>query len=157
MAGIPDSIAAGHAPVQPGDVVVLERDGVQLGTAAATAAQAGLNVLFARAREGDRSEPFRIARQLFGPALEGLEPAERSAVFCGNARLAAFVFSEERPPELEAIHGLYWLATNLAERAPLAIIVEGAQWADEPSLRVCRYLAQRIDELPVALVVARRP
>jgi hypothetical protein len=157
MAALPESIAAGHAPVQPGDVVVLEQGDGQLGAAAATATEAGLQVLFARAREADRDRPFAVARRLFAPALEGLGPAERSAAFAGNARLAAFVFSEERPPELEAIHGLYWLATNLAARSPLAIIVEGAQWADEPSLRVCRYLEQRIDELPVALVVARQP
>ena len=55
------------------------------------------------------------------------------------------------------MHGLYWLTANLAERGPLLLAVDDAQWADEPSLRFAVYLARRVRELPVALLLATRP
>ena len=143
--------------MRPGEVILLDREEGRLGAAAASAAEAGLEILYARAHEGDDAEPFHVARQLFAPALDRLSPEERQELFSGPARLAAPVFAGESPPDLEAVHGLYWLTTHLADRGPIALIVDGAHHADEPSLRVCRYLAERIDELPVALVVARRP
>ena len=55
-----------------------------------------------------------------------------------------------------AVHGLYWLAVHAAEATPLALVVDDAQWADEASLRWLAYLSARIDDLPLALVVATR-
>ena len=43
--------------------------------------------------------------------------------------------------------------TSSADR-PLLITVDDAQWADPPSLRFLGYLARRIADLPIALVVA---
>jgi hypothetical protein len=40
------------------------------------------------------------------------------------------------------VHGLYWLAANLAAQRPLLIAVDDAHWADEPSLRWLAYLAR---------------
>ena len=37
------------------------------------------------------------------------------------------------------------------------LALDDAHWADLPSLRFLHYLLQRLDELPVALVVAARP
>jgi hypothetical protein len=59
--------------------------------------------------------------------------------------------------EFSVVHGLYWLTANLADGRPLALVVDNLDWADEPSLRLCAYLAERIQELPVLLVVAHRP
>jgi len=56
----------------------------------------------------------------------------------------------------EVIHGLYWVAANLAERSPLLVAVDDAQWADGDSLRFLAYLARRVAELPVALVATVR-
>ena len=55
------------------------------------------------------------------------------------------------------LHGLYWLAANLADRRPLLIAVDDAHWADEPSLRWLAYLAPRLEGLAVVLLVALRP
>ena len=55
------------------------------------------------------------------------------------------------------LHGLYWLAVNLADRRPLLIAVDDAHWADEPSLRWLAYLAPRLEGLALALLVALRP
>ena len=43
------------------------------------------------------------------------------------------------------------------ERAPLVMLVDDAQWADGPSLRFLAYLAERLADLPIALVVSMRP
>ena len=50
-------------------------------------------------------------------------------------------------------HSVLWLC---AELGPLALFVDDAQWADQPSLDVLAYLARRIDDLPLLLVVASR-
>jgi DNA-binding CsgD family transcriptional regulator len=55
-----------------------------------------------------------------------------------------------------ALHGLYWLTVNLAERGPLLLAVDDAHWADPPSLRWLCYLAVRVEELPVLLAVTVR-
>ena len=57
----------------------------------------------------------------------------------------------------EALHSLYWLVVNLADRAPVLVLVDDCQWADRDSLRFLAYLAQRIDGLPMAIVLASRP
>ena len=49
------------------------------------------------------------------------------------------------PPGL--LHGLYWLVANLADETPVAVVVDDAHWADEPSLRFLAYLARRVDAL----------
>jgi hypothetical protein len=53
-------------------------------------------------------------------------------------------------------HGLYWLVCNLADTAPLFLGVDDGQWCDPSSARFLRYLARRLDELPVLLAVAVR-
>ena len=56
------------------------------------------------------------------------------------------------------VHGLYWLAFNLAAPAtPLLLVVDDGHWADEASLRWLAYLASRLEGLDVSLVVAMRP
>ena len=54
------------------------------------------------------------------------------------------------------MHGLHWLCANLAEQRPLALVVDDAHWADEDSLRFLVYLARRLEDLPIALLVAAR-
>ena len=55
------------------------------------------------------------------------------------------------------LHGLYWLCANLAADAPLLVCVDDAQWSDEPSLSFLGFLARRLEDLPVVLVLGTRP
>jgi len=55
------------------------------------------------------------------------------------------------------LHGLYWMCANLAREQPLALLVDDAHWADEPSLAFLGFLARRLDELPILLVLAVGP
>ena len=55
------------------------------------------------------------------------------------------------------LHALWWAISDLSESTPLLITVDDAQWADPASLRFLAYLSRRLEDLPVALVVATRP
>jgi DNA-binding CsgD family transcriptional regulator/tetratricopeptide (TPR) repeat protein len=129
-----------------------------LDAAGRQARAAGLRPLCARASEVEREYAFGLVRALFEPALATSGAAE---LLSGPARLAApviFLGEPDGPAGIaERLHGLYWLTANLAERDPLVLIVDDAHWADEPSLRALAYLAHRIADLPVGLVVAARP
>ena len=120
---------------------------------------AGLRALAARANELEADFPFGVVRQLVeAPVLE-LDGAERAELLAGAARHAAAVLqldAVDAPDRYAAIHGLYWLVANLASRSPLLLAVDDAQFADEPSLRFIAYLLQRLERLPVAVVLAVR-
>ena len=129
-----------------------------LRAARARAAAEGMRVLHGRGTELERAFPLGVARQCLEPAVR--DPAERERVLSGAARLAEPVLLDapESVPasSLGLLHGLYWLVANLAEKAPVLLAVDDAQWADEPSLRFLAYLGRRAESLPLALVVAAR-
>lgn len=59
-------------------------------------------------------------------------------------------------PASAALHGLYWLTSNLSAERPLLVAVDDAHWADGASLQFLAYLARRLEGLSVALIVAIR-
>ncbi|MCW3064588.1 MAG: transcriptional regulator, LuxR family, partial [Solirubrobacterales bacterium] len=124
-------------------------------------ASGGLRVLAARADVLERDFPFGIARQLFEPALRAASPAERERLLEGAAGLAGEVLLGGAAPGREAsqlvAHALYWLAWGLADERPLLITVDDAQWADRASARALLHLARRVEDMPIALVIALRP
>ena len=60
-------------------------------------------------------------------------------------------------PDSQALHSLYWLVVNMADQAPVLVLVDDCQWADQDSLRFLAYLAQRIEGLPVTMLLTGRP
>lgn len=124
----------------------------------------GVNVLRARASELEREFPFGVALQLFETSFSGLAAAERRALLGGAASLAAPLFTAARGTigaatdgqGFSLLHGLYWLAANLAERGPLLLAIDDLHWADTPSLRFLHYLVHRVEDLPIAVVLATR-
>lgn len=128
------------------------------------AGAAGMDVLSARAGELERDYPFGVVVDLLLPHLMRLDKSERAHMLRGRASLAAPLLSREGnglaaaspTDEFALVHGLYWHVVNLAEESPLALIVDDVHWADELSLRFLIYLAQRLEDLPVALLVAVR-
>jgi DNA-binding CsgD family transcriptional regulator len=135
------------------------------------AAECALHVATARGGEFEQDFPFGIVRQLMEPLLARTSATERHRLFDGAAQLAAPILgTPEHAPASStravgplgqaaapAMHGLYWLVSNVAERGPLLLVVDDAHWGDSPSLRWLHYLARRLEGLPVALVVAARP
>lgn len=125
----------------------------------AIADEAPVTVLRARAGELEREIPFEVARQLLSRAVDG-DP-DRGALLSGTAVAAGPALGvadgPSTPDAAAAIHGLFWVVTTMAERQPLLLLVDDAQWADLPSARFLAYLARRIRGLPIALVLATRP
>ena len=135
-----------------------------LAEAAVRGRELSLEVLRARGGELEQELPFGIARQLFEPPLASQAPAIREELFDGAATLARPVFDLAGPgvpgraedPSFAVLHGLHWLAANLAARRPLALLIDDAHWADRASRRWLDYLARRIEAVPLLLVVAVR-
>lgn len=137
-----------------------------LETTMAEARGAGLRVLSARGGELERGHGFGAIRQLFEMPVTGARAAERKRLLAGAAAPAACVVAPgvDREPaaggaqaSFAALHGIYWLATNLSLATPLLLAVDDLHWIDRSSVRSLSYLARRIADLPVALVVALRP
>ena len=131
-----------------------------LAAAARTAAADGLTVLRARPGPLEQDAGWGVARELFAPLQDGpdwggltlgaaalsrraLDPAAPEPALAGDAMYAA-------------LHGLVWLATNLAARGPALLVVDDVHWADAPSLRWLVQLARRLDELPLGVLCAVR-
>ena len=164
------AIGAWVMPPPDGGVLVIEGPpGIGkttlLGAAQAAARREGFEVLSALGGELEREYPFGLVRQLFERHLRSLSPPERARLFGGAARLAESIVgpgatgavpSAIDPPEA-ALHGLYWLAANLAAERPLALTIDDAQWGDDASVRWLAYLGRRVSGLPIVLAVGTRP
>ncbi len=149
-----------------GRVVVLEGAGglgktllLTLGCSRARAL--GVTVLRARGGDLERQFPFGVLLQLFEPYLSTATGEERGRIFDGAAAIAEPVLSgPQRPtgsPDHQLLHGLQWVAANIAERTPLLLAIDDAHVADAASLRALHYMAQRIEDLPLAIVLTARP
>ena len=141
---------------------------VLLGAACERAQCAGFEPLLARGGELEADFPFGIVRQLFEARLVEADEATRGELLAGAAALSAGVLGFDDAGQWEGpqvvgtvasyprLHGLYWLAANMASEKPLLLIVDDAQYADAPSLRWLDYLVTRIDALPILVFVAFR-
>ncbi len=134
-----------------------------LAEAVARADAAGAIVLHGRGAELEREFAFGVARQLFEPALGSLEPERRAQMLSGAAKLAGPVFGEgidlgADPGDrlFPVMHGLYWLSANLAAVSRLVIAVDDIQWCDEQTLGWLAYLARRIADMPIVMILCVR-
>jgi DNA-binding CsgD family transcriptional regulator len=135
-----------------------------LNAAVALGRRTGMTVIRARASELESDFAFGIALQLFEPLLANADDETRDRLLAGSAALAGPLL--ERPTSwggdepddrsYPVMHGLFWLLSNLAEVDPVLIAIDDGHWADRPSLRLVLYLLQRLDEMPVSIIVARR-
>ena len=130
------------------------------------AAHEGMLALGASGGESERDISFGVALQLFEGWLASAEPEQRAAALSGVAGLALPLFeglhwAPSEPPRERThdalAHGLFWLLVNLSALSPVLLAVDDLHWSDPVSVRFLLYLAQRIDDLPVALVLTRRP
>ena len=127
---------------------------------------AGLRVLSARAGEHEGDFSFGVVRQLFESLLASAPAEQRAELLGGAAALAEPLFDATHlitRPELEGnaqfamMHGLYWLAANLADAQPTMLAIDDLHWSDTPSLRWLCYLARRLEGLPLLVAVTTRP
>ena len=129
--------------------------------ARAVAQRAQMMPLEARGSELEQPFAFGVVRQLLEPVIRK-EPGSTD-LFAGAAGPAARLFEPGERRSLvagagfEALHSLYWLVVNMTDQAPVLVLVDDCQWADMDSLRFLAYLAQRIEGLPVTMLLTGRP
>jgi len=120
----------------------------------------GFGVVSARGSEFEAEIAFGVARQLFEPMLQAASAGERRRLLGGVARVGARALGVEagEPPadRFAAIHGLFWLCANRAERGPLLLAVDDVQWSDDPSLGWLGYLVRRAGDLALLVVLGLR-
>ena len=130
------------------------------------ATERGMLTLSARSGEPERDFAFGVALQLFERWLTAAEHAVRDEVLAGAAALSLPLFEGQHwgrvrdpgdPAVQGLLHGLFWLTVNISARGPLLLAVDDLHWSDHSSLRFLLYLAERLEELPVALIVSLRP
>jgi DNA-binding CsgD family transcriptional regulator len=166
LAGLADALDAAEAG--RGNVVLLEAPAglgktSLLRAAAESAAEGGFACLRARAGELERDFAYGCVRQLLEPVVARAGTEERERLFGGAAALSQPLFG--RPEEstgpgdgvFSVPHGLYWLLNNLADEAPVALLVDDLHWSDTESLRFLNHLAPRLDGLAVAVLASTRP
>ncbi len=142
-----------------------------LAVAARAAQEADARVLQACGRDTERRFGFGVALQLFEELWLAADDEELAQLFRGPAQPANRLIAgpprvtEEEPPAstFAIIHGLSWSVRNMTlptagavRPQPLAVVVDDVHHADGPSLAFLAYLATRISDLPIALIVAAR-
>lgn len=127
------------------------------------AGRAGARILAARGGVLESDLEHGVVRQLFDRAVLAAPPERRVALLDGPAAPAAALLgagpADPGPihdPTLDLLHGLGWLVAHLADEGPLLLLVDDAHWSDVASLRALAFLARRLGELPVLLLVATR-
>lgn len=118
----------------------------------------GVRVLQARGTALERPYAFGTALALLWPLVRDRSVPE-DVLWSGAAGRARSLFDAGSPPPRDhfaLIHGLTWVAMNATEHAPLLLIVDDAQWADDPSMRWLHRLVHRVAELPLSIVTAFR-
>ena len=122
--------------------------------AAAQATDHGIQVLSTVGVQSEAHLPFGGLHQLLQPILglaEGLPARQRDAL------LAVFGMSEESTPELFLI-GLAALELigDAATSSPVVLVVEDAQWLDDPSCAVLGFVARRLEAEQAVMLIAIR-
>lgn len=128
--------------------------------AAELAATSGCHVRRATSSPLERHFPFGAVRELLEAPLRAAGGDERAALLDGAAALAGRLLLTGAAPGADATtavaHSVARLCAALAERAPLALLLDDAHWADRCSLEVLCHLARRSADMPLLLVVAAR-
>jgi len=134
-----------------------------LSVAGDMAREQGMQVLGASASELELEFPFGVAIQLFEPRWNSTDLAGRDELLEGSARAAGSLLdtgpSDLNPPvdqQYQLVQALFRLLSNMASAGPLVMVVDDVHWSDRASLRFLVYLAYRLDDLPVVLVMAVR-
>jgi len=124
------------------------------------AGERGFRSLRARGRELEADMAFSVVRQLLEQPVLAASAGERRRLLAGPARAGAgalgLAAGDSPASEFTAVHGLYWLCANLAERRPLLLTVDDLHWVDGPSLSWLAYLGPRCVESAMLVVLTVR-
>src|SRR5262245_50093871 len=136
-----------------------------LGEARVLAGATDVRALTARGGEFEGEFAYGIVRQLFEPLLASAAPDVRAELLSGRAALIEPLFGASQLVDSQdaaessfaILHGLYWLAANVAFQQPTLVAIDDLHWADTPSLRWLVYLTRRLEGVPLLVAAATRP
>jgi hypothetical protein len=129
---------------------------VLLDHAAALAEENGYLVRRAAPGPLEQHLPFGVVRALLeAPVRESGVSLDGPAAAAGELLITGQVSRSDSTLMLIA-HSVLWVCSALAEKRPLALVVDDAQWSDRASLAVLSYLARRVEDLPLLILVAAR-
>ncbi|GGR49277.1 hypothetical protein GCM10015536_63640 [Streptomyces griseomycini] len=123
----------------------------------------GCTVWSARGGETLRSVPFNVVRQLLQPALVSMLPEEAREYLGDWYDIAGPALGITEPGARHAdpqgvCEGLIAAVRRLARRDwPLVLLIDDAHWADQETLHWLAGFVERLADLSVLVVVARRP
>jgi DNA-binding CsgD family transcriptional regulator/tetratricopeptide (TPR) repeat protein len=127
---------------------------VLLAAASRRAQQAEMQVLRANGVQSETQLPFAGLHQLLLPVLgrvDRLPTPQRDAL------LAAFGMTEAAAPDRFLIAlAVLELLSEVAERTPLLVVAEDAQWLDRSSTEVLAFVARRVEHEPIVVLAASR-
>ena len=128
--------------------------------AAAVAVGAGFQVRRTASGPHDQEFPFGAVRALLEAPLRDARPDRRAELLDGPAGAAKALLLCGETPERDGVtaaaHAIMWLCAGIGATRPLALIVDDAHWADRASLQTFAFLARRIEDLPVLLLIGAR-
>jgi DNA-binding CsgD family transcriptional regulator/tetratricopeptide (TPR) repeat protein len=124
----------------------------------------GIRVLRAAGAELEQNLALGVAGQLVRALLNELsDDARRTFLAEAPERVLSLAgrrvqeFGPDEAGDLTVSHGLFAAMAGVAETRPTLLAIDDLHWADVASLEFVLYVLHRLDELPVALVMTRRP
>jgi DNA-binding CsgD family transcriptional regulator len=128
---------------------------VLLADAAETARSAGMRVLRVTGRESESKLAFAGLHQLLRPVLSGAAdlPARQAQALLSALGVAA---DPVAPDPLLIGVAVLTLLSDLAERSPVLVVADDAQWLDRSSLDALAFAGSRLDAERVVLLVGAR-
>ena len=124
----------------------------------------GLRVLRAAGTELERNLAFGVAAQVARASLADLEASDRRAILQGVPPLVQALLGSgllDPAPEsgggLAVSHALFNLVADALENRPGLLAIDDLHWCDPASLEFVLYMLQRLDDLPLSIVMTRRP
>src|SRR5262245_993274 len=136
-----------------------------LAEARAIARSAGMRVLASRGGELEGEFAYGIVRQLFEPLVTSASRDLRAELLSGPAALVEPLFGGSQPPgsqdvaaegSFAIVHGLYWLAANVATQRPTLLAIDDLHLAHTPSRGWLLYMTRRLEGVPLLVVAGTR-
>jgi len=125
--------------------------------AEAVAAAGDLGVIEAEAVEAEANLPYALLGETVAPLLNELPELPEPQANAVRAALALGPSPGVPGDRFATCAAFLSLLARAAEREPLVLVVDDAQWLDSPSAECLAYAARRLTGTRVALLVASRP